>query len=431
MRAFLLGLGLLVTAMVGVGHGQEASLHVLARARIQWTGAEWREEGLVVSGRLIDEATGEGLAGRKVQLRAQGPAGEEVQQATSDAQGAFRLKWRLPLGEYRLRAEFPGDTDCQAAAPQDWEVSERRSGPGRGQGEGQMSPGAAPERPGGGPQEGAEAAAAAPASEGAPAEPEASVIPLTWYLAPLLFTSLLLLCAWFVWSAPWRRLRRSSERRAPGEARRLVKKEGVVPDASPLPQNVRDGGLTGVVWDAVLDEPVAGAEIRVQALAQVGPGAQDERLLTSDAVGRFQAEDLAPGAYALRVTALGYLEERLECTLPARGSARDVRVGMTPIRAVVLGLFRETVALPESPTRALGAEEELPESEPEARTPRELAAGVGEALTAAQERSLAQLTLLVEETYFSSRIAAPEVVSEARYLAEQVKGAPQAPRTTT
>jgi hypothetical protein len=434
MRALLLGLGLLVTATAGVGHGEEVSLHVLARAQIEWTGAEWREDGLAVSGRLIDEATGEGLAARKVQLRAQGAAGDEVQQATSDAQGLFRLLWRLPVGEYRLRAEFGGDADCQAAAPQNWEVNEQPppQGQGENQGEGQVSSASSPERPGGTLQGAAEAASAALESEGAPPEPAGRAIPLKWYLTPPLFTSLVLLGIWFVRSAPWRHLRnRSRGNRAPVAARRPLGKAGIVPGASPPPQNVQEGALMGMVWDTVFDSPVAGAQIRVQPVRQARPITSDELLLASDAEGRFRAETLTPGDYVLRVTALGYLEERLECALPLRGADRGVRVGMTPIRAIVLRLFRETVAMPESTTRALGAQEEPPESELEARTPRELAARAWGALPAPQGRSLARLTFLVEETYFSSRIAAPEAVSEARRLAEQVKGAPQEPRTTT
>jgi hypothetical protein len=430
MRALLLGLVLLATATAGVGHGQEVSLHVLARARIEWTGAEWREEGLSVLGRLIDEATGEGLSARKVKLRVQGAAGEEVQQATSDAQGMFRLVWRLPAGDYRLRAEFPGDADCQAAAPQDWEVNEQLSpqGEGQGEGQGQMSSAGSPGRPGGSLQGSEEEASDPPEQEGTASDPAENAIPLKWYLAPPLFTSLVLLCGWLARSMPWRHLRnRSRGRRAPTQIGRPLGKAGGVSRTSPPPQNIPEGALTGMVWDMIFGCPVAGAQIRVQASS----GAREELLLVSDAAGRFQAETLPPGDYALQVMALGYLEERLEWTLPLRGGERDVRIGMTPIRAVVLGLFRETVALSEGATRALGSQEEAPENEHEARTPRELASRAGGTLSAAQGRSLTRLTSLVEETYFSSRIAAPEVVSEARHLAEQVKGAPQEPRTTT
>lgn len=436
MRALLLGLVFLTTATVGVGHGEEASLHVLARARIEWTGAEWREEGLAVSGRLVDEATGDGLAARKVQLRVQGAAGEEVQQATSDAQGTFRLLWRLPAGAYRLRAEFPGDTDCQAASPQDWDVNEQVSplsrNQGQGQGEDQMSPAGSPEWPGG-PRQGPEEETSTVAEpEGALSEPAESAILLKWYLAPPLFTSLVLLCLWLARSAPWRHLKsRSGGRRAPLDTARRNGAAGMIPRASPPPQNLGEGELMGVVWDTIFDARVAGAEVRVRSLRQAGVAASDELLLTSDAAGRFQAEALAPGDYVLQVRSFGYLEEQLECALPLRGREQEVQVGMTPIRAVVLGLFRETVTMWEDTTGALGAQEEAPENEPEARTPRELAARAGGTLSSAQGRSLARLTLLVEETYFSSRIAAPEVVSEARHLAEQVKGAPQQPRATT
>lgn len=426
MRALLLGLALLATATAGVGYGEEASLHVLARARIEWTGAEWREEGLTVSGRLIDEATGDGLAARKVQLRVQGAAGEEVRQATSDAQGTFRLLWRPPAGEYRLRAEFPGDTDCQAAVPQDLDVNEQLSD--QSQGQGQMSSAGSPGRPGGPLQGSEEKASTAPGQEEAGSELAESAIPLKWYLAPPLFTSLVLLCGWLARSMPWRHLRnRSRGRRVPPQAGRVLGKAGVVSKAAPPLQDVREGALTGIVWDTVFGCPVAGAQVRVQARS----GAQDELFLLCDAAGRFQAETLAPGVYALQGIALGYLEERLECTLPLRGEEQDVQIGMTPIRAVVLGLFHATVAHSESATRALGAQEEMPESELEARTPRELAVRARGALSTTQGRSLARLTSLVEETYFSSRIAAPEVVSEARHLVEQVKSAPQQPRTTT
>ena len=428
MRALLLGLVLLATVTAGVGHGQEASLHVLARARIEWTRAEWREEGLAVSGRLIDEATGDGLAARKVQLRVESAAGEEVQRATSDAQGTFRLVWRLPAGEYRLRAEFPGDADCQAAAPQDWEVNEEPSL--QGQGQGQMSSAGSPGRPGGGLQGSAVGASTAPELEGAASEPAESVIPLKWYLAPPLFTSLVLLCGWLAWSMPWRHLRdrsRPKGRRAPAQVGRVPGKAGGVSRVSPPPQDIREGALTGIVWDKVFGWPVAGARVRVHAHPEV----RDDLLLVSDVAGRFQAETLPPGDYTLQAMALGYLEERIAWPLPPRGGERDVRIGMTPIRAVVLGLFQETVALSESATRALGSQEETPGNEPEARTPRELAARAGGTLSTAQGRSLARLTSLVEETYFSSRIAVPAVVSEARHLAEQVKGAPQETRTTT
>jgi hypothetical protein len=427
MRWSLLGL-MMLAAFAGVGHGEEPSLHVLARAQLQWTDAAWQEGGLVVSGRLTDEATGDGLTTRRVELRAQGVSGDDVRQATTDAQGGFRLFWPLPVGAYRLHAEFKGDTDCQAAAPLEWEVNEQVSGQGSGQSK--VNSTTSPRSSGSVGSRGGPARSTVSDPEGAPPEPTGSVIALKWYLTPPVLTSLVLLCIWFGRNAPWRPVRGRPERgkaRVPLAVRHSTRSAGSAPGASPALRKTAEGGLNGMVWDTAFDVPVAGAQVVMQA----DQAARDGLFLTTDAEGRFRAEAIDPGDYAILVTALGYLEERLEWTLPLRGPGRDVQVGLVPIRAVVLGVLEETVATPERATRAMGSHEEPPEGERMARTPRELAAGVGRALPDLPGRSLSRLTLLVEETYFSSRIAAPEVVSEARRLAEQVKGAPQEPRTTT
>lgn len=97
-------------------------LHVRARTRLELTTVERTPTGVLVFGRLMDEALGEPIAGRVVAIAVEGPPGTyapdyymEARPTGSD--GSF--EWRIPLriGRYNLKLQAGGDDDYAAAPP--------------------------------------------------------------------------------------------------------------------------------------------------------------------------------------------------------------------------------------------------------------------------------------------------------------------------
>ncbi|MCA9671095.1 MAG: carboxypeptidase regulatory-like domain-containing protein [Myxococcales bacterium] len=170
-----------------------------------------------------------------------------------------------------------------------------------------------------------------------------------------------------------------------------------------------DFGLSGIVWDAADEVPIAGASLTI---SQAGDGDVAVAQLQSDTSGRFEHEALASGAYRVDVRKAGFVPERFEAEMPHRGQLRGVRVRMVPIRVRVLEIYREVALVL------------LPESKLWARwTPRELLRHVRRHESHDKSSALARLSTVFEEVYWGPDVPPLERLDEARQLSREVRGA--------
>ena len=100
--------------------------------------------------------------------------------------------------------------------------------------------------------------------------------------------------------------------------------------------------LRGTVADSLSGLPVAGVSVGLQG--QSGGTA-------TDALGQFRLSGIAPGAYQLRVSALGYRPQTVPVTLGA-GESRSLRL---TVAATTLSLAEVTVSQPRDPNQSLAA----------------------------------------------------------------------------
>jgi len=196
---------------------------------------------------------------------------------------------------------------------------------------------------------------------------------------------------------PWRRLRRpappadrpanpAQDERADGGL--VVARPGIV---STL-RRPNDDGFSGVVRDTVRGRPVAEAVVWLQAPA-------GEREVRSGPDGAFAFEALATGEWVAEVAAPGHVTEKFVVSIPHRGELRGVRVDLVPVRERVFQLYRRAAEpiLPEP--RLWGV-----------WSPRQI---VDHVRSKRPSPALADLTTLVEEIYFSARLAEETVLPEA------------------
>ncbi|HEU0054016.1 MAG TPA: TonB-dependent receptor, partial [Longimicrobium sp.] len=109
--------------------------------------------------------------------------------------------------------------------------------------------------------------------------------------------------------------------------------------ACAAPLAAQDGSLAGVVVEAGTGRPVAGARVSVAGAAALRAG--DD--------GRWSATALAPGAYRVRVEAVGYAPREVEARVP--GPAVRVALETAPLAlgAVVATASRRPQALADAP----------------------------------------------------------------------------------
>src|ERR1700761_9279475 len=97
----------------------EPVLHVRARLRVDVEAIERAPGGLVVRGRLLDDASEEPVAGRTIAVSVEGEHGFYHYAEPAGPAGTFRWHIPLPLGSYHLHIAAGGDGDYAAAPPID------------------------------------------------------------------------------------------------------------------------------------------------------------------------------------------------------------------------------------------------------------------------------------------------------------------------
>jgi hypothetical protein len=108
---------LLLTSLLvaASARAEDPVIHVRARMRIDVDTIERIPDGVAVRGFLRDEAGDEPIAGRSVTIRLESATAAFEEAQISGADGSFRFRAPLPLGEYRLHLVAGGDADYVSA----------------------------------------------------------------------------------------------------------------------------------------------------------------------------------------------------------------------------------------------------------------------------------------------------------------------------
>ncbi|MFU8805539.1 MAG: carboxypeptidase-like regulatory domain-containing protein, partial [Bradymonadaceae bacterium] len=99
--------------------------------------------------------------------------------------------------------------------------------------------------------------------------------------------------------------------------------------------------LGGMVWDSWRGRPVPEAELRVWVQ---GTEAEPVIEARSDGVGRFRLPSLPAGRYRLVVMARGFVEGRLEFSLPHRGRLGQFRLDLVAVPLKIRRVYQSMVA---------------------------------------------------------------------------------------
>jgi hypothetical protein len=91
--------------------------------------------------------------------------------------------------------------------------------------------------------------------------------------------------------------------------------------------------IQGVVLDAARDAPIANAKIALITN-------HEERVVFTDAAGRFGFDALSSGQYVLHVSAAGFAPERASPSVPHRGEWAGMRVGLENLRERAVRAYR-------------------------------------------------------------------------------------------
>ena len=228
-------------------------------------------------------------------------------------------------------------------------------------------------------------------------------VPVSYTIAAFVATSCAAGGFFAARAKPWRRLRRAAPpAEAPiasvpddqAEGGLVVAKPGLV---STL-RRANDDGFSGAVRDTVRGRPVADAVVRLRL--RDDRAAREVRTAPD---GTFALETIAVGDWRAEVSAPGHVTETFAVSIPHRGELRGVRVDLVPVRERVFQLYRRA-AEPILPDPRLWG----------VWSPRQI---VDHVRGRRPSPALAALTSLVEEIYFSSRLAGEAVIPHA---AEQV-----------
>lgn len=224
-------------------------------------------------------------------------------------------------------------------------------------------------------------------------------VPVVYTIAAFAATALAAAGFFIARAKPWERFRKASPAaEAPeGETEQDQTSGGLVSNRPGIVSTLRraaDDSFTGAVRDTVRGRPVEGALVRVTASL----GAVVQEVVTA-ADGTFAFEQLAAGEWRAEVGAIGHVTEQFALAIPHRGELRGVRVDLVPIRERVFQLYRRAAepTLPE--TRLWGI-----------WSPRQI---VDHVRARKPSPALAALTDLVEEVYFSARVAPESVIGTA------------------
>nr|MBP9089162.1 carboxypeptidase regulatory-like domain-containing protein [Kofleriaceae bacterium] len=191
--------------------------------------------------------------------------------------------------------------------------------------------------------------------------------------------------------------------------RRRAPKPKLNSDEQPRPATEIAGGITaakpgfaatlrragdtmflGQVREAWRMRPLAAAVVELTLGDQ-------RREFVTDGSGRFEFEDLPPGPWQATIKAAGHIAEHVGVTIPHRGELRGVAIDLLPVRERVFHLYRRA-AEPLLPKPALWG----------VWSPRQI---VDHVRSRRPSPALTELTNLVEEVYFSPRLAEEAILA--------------------
>lgn len=222
-------------------------------------------------------------------------------------------------------------------------------------------------------------------------------VPVSYTIAAFLATAIAAGGFFAARTKPWRKLRRPTPpAEVASEQGAIELQQGGLVVAKPgIVSTLRrpsDDGFSGVVRDTVRGRPVADAVVTLVL-------GDRERSTRSAADGSFALDKLEMGEWRAEVAAPGHVTERFAVTVPHRGELRGVRIDLVPVRERVFQLYRRA------------AEPQLPESRLWGIwSPRQI---VDHVRSKRPSPALADLTDFVEEIYFSPRLAAETILSQA------------------
>jgi len=222
-------------------------------------------------------------------------------------------------------------------------------------------------------------------------------VPVSWTIAAFLATVIAAGGFFAARNKPWRRLRRPAPpAEVPSEEGEIEQQVGGMVVAKPgvvaTLRRPHDDGFSGVVRDTVRGRPVEGAVVILVFGDQ-------ERSIRTQPDGSFMIDKLGFGEWRAEVAAPGHVTERFAVTIPHRGELRGVRIDLVPVRERVFQLYRRAAepVLPESRLWGIWS-------------PRQI---VDHVRSKRPSPALADLTDFVEEVYFSPRLAAETVLTQA------------------
>jgi hypothetical protein len=222
-------------------------------------------------------------------------------------------------------------------------------------------------------------------------------VPVSYTIAAFLATAVAAGGFFAARTKPWRKLRRPAPpAEVPSEEGEIEHQQGGLVVAKPgvvaTLRRPHDDGFAGVVRDTVRGRPVGDAIV----IVVLGDA---ERSVRTQPDGSFTIDKLAIGEWRAEVAAPGFVTERFAVTIPHRGELRGVRVDLVPVRERVFQLYRRAAepVLPESRLWGIWS-------------PRQI---VDHVRSKRPSPALADLTDLVEEIYFSPRLAAETVLGHA------------------
>ena len=227
-------------------------------------------------------------------------------------------------------------------------------------------------------------------------------VPVSYTIAAFIATAAAAGGFFLARTRPWRRLRRPA---APADAPANAALEdqvdgGLVAAKAGIAATLRrasDDGFSGAVRDTVRNRSVADAVVRLRR--EQNSLMEEEREARTGADGNFAFEALTAGEWQAEVAAPGHVTEKFGVSIPHRGELRGVRVDLVAVRERVFQLYRRAAEpiLPEP--RLWGV-----------WSPRQI---VDHVRGKRPSPALADLTNLVEEIYFSARLAEETVLAAA------------------